>query len=105
MIRGGTMLIDGSYILIEAGTGNPCQLSDMFRGKTNQQQWIIFKPGMMAFKSEGNPVLTIDDLVVLRHTEKTIRWEKIKAITTPVTIEFSRLQDNQPYIHDMRIVA
>ncbi len=105
MVRGGTMLVEGSGVLIEAGRGSPHELSAMFRGSRNPEQVVSFKPGMLSFKKTGEEVLTQDDLYSLRQTERAIPWEEIGAITNPVAIEFSRIKGGEFYVHDIKVVG
>jgi len=104
LIRGGTMLVEGDRVTIEAATGNDMELSDMFRGHRNPEQTIVFKPGMMSHTYSGKPVLTRSDLYDIRSVERRLNWHDLDAVVDPVVVEFSRLGDGSLYIHDLSVV-
>ncbi|MBD3252771.1 hypothetical protein GF386_03510 [Candidatus Pacearchaeota archaeon] len=104
MVKGGVMLIEGNKILIEAGFGEPKELSAMFRGKRDPEQRVVLSPGMLSFRDySGEPVLTVSDLCELRNVERIINWEDISALTQPVSVEFSRLARGSFYVHDIGV--
>jgi hypothetical protein len=104
MNYGGTMLVTGQNIIIEAKRGNEYELSAMFRGRTNPEQRLVFEPTMISFKSEGKEVLTSEDIYNLHSTQRKIIWEEIGNITSPVAIEWSWYgKYNKFYVHDMHI--
>jgi len=104
MIRGGMMLIEGNRVIIEAGFGDRYELSAMFRGKSDPEQRVTFKPGMFSFKKSGKKVLTTDDLYELRIVERRFNWNYLSALTNPAIIEFSRLKKGGFYVHDIKIL-
>lgn len=103
MVRGGTMLVEGSHVLVEAGTGNPQYLSRMFRGKENPEQQVLFNPGMLSFRDSGKEVLGLDDFLQLRMLERAVNWNDLGAVASPVSFEFSRLNDGRFYVHDISV--
>lgn len=102
--RGGTMLIDGDRVVIEAGEGNMKELSKMFRGMKNPDQSIVFKPGMISHESSGSDVLSLEDLFDMRNIERMLNWKDLGAIVDPVIVEFSRRTNNRLYVHDLAVV-
>jgi hypothetical protein len=102
--RGGTMLVEGDKVIVEAAFGNDRELSAMFRGHRNPEQTIIFKPGMMSHTSSGKTVLTSSDLYDIRSIERRLNWYSLGALSDPVTVEFSWLGDGSLYVHDLSIV-
>jgi hypothetical protein len=105
MIRGGIMLVEGNYVLVEAARGNPHELSAMFRGRRNPEQAVIFNPGMLSFKDEGKSVLGQRDLFELRGVERAVVWQELNAVASPVAVEFSWLANGRFYVHDIRVAA
>lgn len=105
MVRGGTMLIEGNRVVIEAAEGNPRELSAMFRGYRSPEQLFIFNPGMMSFSDSGKEVLSTQDLSDARKIERKFNWSDIGAVVNSVTVEFSRLTNERLYVHDFRVIS
>jgi len=104
LIRGGVMLVEGNRVIIEAAAGNDRELSAMFRGHSNPQQTLQFKPGMLSFNCSGKPVLTPNDINDMRTIERNLSWSDLNAVANPVAIEFSRLGDGSLYVHDLSLI-
>jgi len=105
MIRGGTMLSEGSRIIVEAGIGDPKELSSMFRGYRSPEQIAIFKPTMISYENHGKNVLTKEDFYDMRNIQRGLNWKEISGVTNPVAVEFSRINDGSLYVHDLKIVS
>jgi hypothetical protein len=103
MVRGGIMLVEGGRVVVESAIGNPRQLSAFYRGYRSPEQTIIFNPGMMSSQRYGNDVLHVSDLSELRGMERSLDWSDIGAISDPVSVEFSWLNDRSFYVHDLSI--
>ena len=99
------MLVEGDKITIEAARGNDKELSDMFRGHRDPEQTIKFGPSMMSYKSFGKEILTINDLYSMRSIERSLNWKNLGALIDPVVIEFSRLKNEDLYVHDLSILS
>jgi len=103
MERGAIMLIEGNRIVVEAGKGNPKELSDMFRGYRSPEQRLIFRPGMLSLDyKDGQEVLSREDLFDARCIERNFDYKKLGAIINPVAVEFSKTKTGL-YVHDVSI--
>lgn len=104
LVRGGTMLIEGDKVTIEAAAGDADELSAMFRGRRSPEQTLEFKPGMLSHSCSGRPVLTINDLHDARRIERMLSWTDLRAIVDPVSVEFSRRSNGRLYVHDVSVL-
>lgn len=104
LVRGGTMLIEGNKVTIEAAKGDVNELSEMFRGHRNPEQTIEFKPGMLSYACSGRHVLTANDLHDARCIERMLSWTDLRAIVDPVSVEFSRRSNGRLYVHDVSVL-
>ena len=80
LARGASMLIEGGRVVVEARAGNLAELSKFYRGYLPHQQRIVFSPGMIYSKRDGQEVLSLTDLLELRRVEKALRWPSIKGV-------------------------
>lgn len=99
------MLSVGNQIIIEDATVGPRELSAFFRGYRRPEQLLIFNPGMISYKIEGEEILSIGDLYDMRNVERGFNWKNLGAVLKNVSVEFSRLDNGDLYVHDVRVVA
>ena len=57
----------------------------------------------MSSQRYGDDVLHVSDLLELREMERSLDWSDLGALSEPVSIEFSWLNNQSFYVHDLSI--